>query len=203
MMTPERWRQVTRVYGAVMTKPPEVRAAALRELCPDDEVLRKEVESLLADDSGAALLDQPLADVASSLVDQNLSGRTLGPYRLDAAIGAGGMGQVYRASDTRLHRTVAIKKHGHRRFAAESRYETSDSVDSGRSRSRRRTFLPRREVVCVLHQSIRAARSVGAIAHDKKAHLDFQRWWQGAAVEPRREGTVLRLLKPESDVRGH
>src|SRR5215831_18324591 len=107
-MTPERWRQVTRIYGAVLTKAPDVRAAALLELCPDDDALRKEVESLLADDSGA-LLDQPLGDVAASLIDQNLSGRTLGPYRLESTIGAGGMGQVYRANDTRLHRTVAIK----------------------------------------------------------------------------------------------
>jgi serine/threonine-protein kinase len=108
-MTPERWRQVTRVYGAVMTKPPAARAAALVELCPDDEALRKEVESLLADDSGGALLDRPLADVAASVVQQDLTGRTLGPYRLESAIGAGGMGQVYRANDTRLHRTVAVK----------------------------------------------------------------------------------------------
>jgi serine/threonine protein kinase len=108
-MTPERWRQVTRVYGAVMTKPPAARAAALAELCPDDEALRQEVESLLADDGGAALLDRPLADVAGSVVQQDLTGRTLGPYRLESAIGAGGMGQVYRANDTRLHRTVAIK----------------------------------------------------------------------------------------------
>src|SRR5215468_5377645 len=108
-MTPERWRQVTRVYGAVMTKPPAARAAALAELCPDDEALRKEVESLLADDSGGALLDRPLADVAASVVQHDLTGRTLGPYRLESAIGAGGMGQVYRANDTRLHRTVAVK----------------------------------------------------------------------------------------------
>src|SRR5215471_16871175 len=108
-MTPERWRQVTRVYGAIMTKPPAARPTALLELCPDDEALRKEVESLLADDSGAAVLDQSLGEVASSLADQNLSGRTLGPYRLESAIGAGGMGQVYRANDSRLHRTVAIK----------------------------------------------------------------------------------------------
>src|SRR5262249_61377316 len=91
-MTPERWRQVTRVYGAVMTKPPAARAAALAELCPDDEALRKEVESLLADDSGAAVLDQPLGDVASSLADQNLSGRTFGPYRLKTPLGPRGIG---------------------------------------------------------------------------------------------------------------
>jgi serine/threonine protein kinase/Tol biopolymer transport system component len=108
-MTPERWRQVTRIYGAVMTKPPAARPTALLELCPDDEALRKEVESLLADDSGAAVLDQSLGEVASSLADQNLSGRSLGPYRLESSIGAGGMGQVYRANDIRLHRTVAIK----------------------------------------------------------------------------------------------
>jgi serine/threonine protein kinase len=92
-----------------MTKPPAARPGALLELCPDDEALRKEVEQLLADDSGAALLDRPLGEVASSMIDQNLNGRTLGPYKLESAIGAGGMGQVYRASDTRLHRTVAVK----------------------------------------------------------------------------------------------
>ena len=92
-----------------MTKPPDARPAALLELCPDDDALRKEVEQLLADDSGAAIIDRSVDEVASSLVDQNLSGRMLGPYRLESAIGAGGMGQVYRANDTRLHRTVAVK----------------------------------------------------------------------------------------------
>src|SRR5262245_52927914 len=108
-MTPERWRQVTRIYGAVLTKAPDVRAAALLELCPDDGALRKEVESLLTDDGSDALRDRLLGELASALVDQDLSGRTLGPYRLESAIGAGGMGQVYRANDSRLHRTVAIK----------------------------------------------------------------------------------------------
>jgi eukaryotic-like serine/threonine-protein kinase len=108
-MTPERWRQVTRVYGALMTQPPAARAAALAELCPGDEALRKEVEALLADESGAAVLDRPLGDVASSLVGENWCGRALGPYRLEKTIGAGGMGQVYCANDTRLHRPVAIK----------------------------------------------------------------------------------------------
>src|ERR1700731_3198367 len=38
-----------------------------------------------------------------------LSGKRLGPYEILSAIGAGGMGEVYRARDTRLERFIALK----------------------------------------------------------------------------------------------
>ena len=107
-MNPDRWKQVSRIYGAVLTKPEAARAAALAELCADDAELRRDVESLLREE-GAPILDRPAAESASASLGEDLTGRTLGSYRLDAAIGAGGMGQVYRATDTRLNRTVAIK----------------------------------------------------------------------------------------------
>ncbi|MBI3261608.1 MAG: serine/threonine protein kinase, partial [Acidobacteria bacterium] len=81
-----------------------------------DETLRREVESLLAYASGAqTFMDAPaLTLVAPELIPPDkmttsLVGRRLGPYEIGALIGSGGMGDVYRARDTKLGRDVAIK----------------------------------------------------------------------------------------------
>ncbi len=113
-MTPERWRDVERLYHAALHRSFEGRHAFLLEHCVGDDALRREVESLLAQPSNAgAFLESPAlvfaaleiaADARPSLV-----GRTLGPYTLLSPLGAGGMGEVYRASDTKLGRDVAIK----------------------------------------------------------------------------------------------
>src|SRR5712692_6379462 len=71
-----------------------------------DPELRREVESLLAQD-GVSLPTLNL--VSDSTVTQLAAGAQLGPYKIEARIGAGGMGEVYRAADTRLDRKVAIK----------------------------------------------------------------------------------------------
>ena len=83
------------------------RAAFLDEACRGDPGLRQEVESLLAGQSDAeSLLETPAwVEVTAPLI----RGARLGPYEILSSLGAGGMGQVYRARDTRLDRTVAIK----------------------------------------------------------------------------------------------
>jgi serine/threonine protein kinase/Tol biopolymer transport system component len=92
---------------AALARPAEERAAYLAEACGGDEALRKEVESLVKEgDAAGSFLELP---VVGGAVSPSLVGRQLGPYRIEAPIGAGGMGEVYHAKDTRLDRNVAIK----------------------------------------------------------------------------------------------
>jgi eukaryotic-like serine/threonine-protein kinase len=118
-MSSERLRQIEDLYHSARE-----RGAAV--LTGTDPELRREVERLLAQDSdsGSKLLDQSAAELLAGMrVSQVEAGSSLGPYTIEAPLGEGGMGQVFRARDTRLDRTVAIKvmKEWGRRFEKESR----------------------------------------------------------------------------------
>jgi serine/threonine protein kinase/Tol biopolymer transport system component len=110
-MNAERWREVDRLYHSALEREPGERAAFLVQACSGDEELRREVEELLAQDSSTDdVLERPVVDLlADSTVTQLTAGTLLGPYQIEAKLGAGGMGEVFRAKDTRLHRIVAIK----------------------------------------------------------------------------------------------
>jgi serine/threonine protein kinase len=104
-VTPERWRVVTEIFHAALERPTAERSAYLVEVCAQDPSLRGDVEALLAGDDRADVAGDPLVTGHAALSP----GAVLGPYRVDALLDAGGMGEVYKARDTRLHRDVAIK----------------------------------------------------------------------------------------------
>ena len=113
-MTPERWRRIEDIYHAVLSRDVSQRTAFLNEACAGDAELRREVESLLAQTASAdGLLDRPAVAMAAELVSNPqrtlLTGRRIGAYQLQTLLGAGGMGEVYRARDVKLGRDVAIK----------------------------------------------------------------------------------------------
>jgi serine/threonine-protein kinase len=106
---PRNWPRVEGLYHAAMERPVAEREAFLDEACGGDEELRREVQSLLAVERDAErLMEEPAASAATQKLAV-VRGTRLGPYEVMDLVGAGGMGEVYRARDTRLGRDVAIK----------------------------------------------------------------------------------------------
>ena len=110
-MTPERWQRVKPLLQSALEHDPDERSAFLASECAGDEGLRREVESLIASHEQAGeFIESPAFEVmAGSLEDDQVMGLNLGPYIISARLGAGGMGKVYLAEDTRLGRKVALK----------------------------------------------------------------------------------------------
>ena len=108
------FEKVDELYHQALSKPPAERANFLKSACGGDEELCREVGVLLAyQEKAGKFMDAPAMDVAARMLarskDRKLAGSQLGPYEILSLLGAGGMGEVYLARDSRLERTVAVK----------------------------------------------------------------------------------------------
>jgi len=121
-LNPERWQQISRIFNSAIALDVEARAAYVAGQCGGDESLRVEVEKLIsshqqasdenfigghaAEDAASLLLEDDKAHAHTTVLTD---GQQLGSYLIIKRLGAGGMGEVYLARDSRLDRTVALK----------------------------------------------------------------------------------------------
>jgi Tol biopolymer transport system component len=111
-MNQEVWRKVEELFHVALECAPDARPRFLERACSGDTDLRRQVELLLANEEQAgSFLEVPAIEntPVTLTAEGSLLGRQFGPYHIVSPLGAGGMGEVYRANDNKLGRDIAIK----------------------------------------------------------------------------------------------
>jgi serine/threonine protein kinase len=152
-LTPERWNQVKQLFQQALELDDGRRGVFLDQACRGDHTLRREVELLITAHSQAtSFIETPVCEPgtnASAHEKNRLSaGQVLGHYRIVSLLGAGGVGEVYLAEDTRLKRKVAIK------------VLLPDSLED-RDRSRKRLVREAQAAARLDHPNICAIHEIG------------------------------------------
>jgi serine/threonine protein kinase/Tfp pilus assembly protein PilF len=113
-MADEKWQKVREIFDSALSRQPEERQKFVNEACGEDKILLAEVESLLSShDSAESFMETPAVAEVAHMIEIEIkkleAGKRFGHYEIIKQIGAGGMGEVYLAKDTRLERKTAIK----------------------------------------------------------------------------------------------
>jgi serine/threonine-protein kinase len=112
-MNPQHWLDVERLFHEALALPAERRLQFLDDSCAGNDALKHDVQSLLDESADDDFLETPALDPGATYLQapahSSLVGRRLSEYEITARIGAGGMGEVYRAHDVKLGRDVAVK----------------------------------------------------------------------------------------------
>jgi serine/threonine protein kinase/Tfp pilus assembly protein PilF len=107
------WENLKEIFHSAVMLPTNERAAYLDEACNGDLSLRRRVEELLrSHEETGNFVDTPAYQAAAEMLTKGLelkAGSTVAHYRVLSLLGEGGMGRVYLAEDTKLHRKVSLK----------------------------------------------------------------------------------------------
>src|SRR5438094_9880143 len=113
-MTPARFQTIEEIFLAALEHEPGQVSAFLDTACEGDDVLRREVEELLASDQRAGrFIERSTVGLATKIIENRqaelLIGQTIGHYKISKLISTGGMGEVYLATDIAAGRKAALK----------------------------------------------------------------------------------------------
>jgi serine/threonine protein kinase len=216
-MKAERWQQIETVLQDALDRAPADRASFIEAACAGDEELKAEATTLIAAYNEAGdFIEQPaLASDAQVLLGDDLKGnvgREVGPYKIIERLGAGGMGEVYLAQDTRLRRPVALKLLPAYFASDETRARRFQSEARAASALNHPNILTIHEVgehdgVYFIATEFIDGKTIGELLRERALSLDevldCVEQVASALAVAHDEGIVHRDIKPENIMRRH